>query len=518
MYCLRPEITPPERIEDLLAGRFRFLGSTRQFAAQPRWNDRGPQGPSHLWRMNLHYHRFLVDAAAAAIREPTRARVVLDRAAELLEDWRMACPPASREGWADAWSGYAVSTRLLNAWTARRLLERADAETATPLCRRLDALAAASAAFLADWLERDLGGNHLFRNACALVAAGSWFAGPEAEAWRVAGSRLLAREIESQILPDGLHEERSPMYHALVLEDLLLAAPGIGASAIGPHGVTAALPSMLAALRMVTHPDGEIALFNDSTFGIAPPPLSLLSLAGEHGAMPASGTAPDLAAAGYFRLGENPAFILFDAGALGPDHLPAHAHCDALSFEMSWGGRRIVTDTGVDRYEAGPERQFQRSTKAHSTLQVGGLEQGEPFGSFRMGRRPKVRGRRIDDRTVEGEHDGFGRAGVHHRRLQWNPPGQLTWVDRVDGPQEVEVTVRVGLAPEASAAIESGRAIVMAPPTGRFELQPPPQGGLSMEAGDYCEGFGRSRPRVVLCWRGRAGRAVPLPFRLSIRD
>jgi len=31
----------------------------------------------------------------------------------------------------------------------------------------------------------------------------------------------VRRELEEQILPDGGHFERSPMYHAMVLEDLL---------------------------------------------------------------------------------------------------------------------------------------------------------------------------------------------------------------------------------------------------------------------------------------------------------
>ena len=39
-------------------------------------------------------------------------------------------------------------------------------------------------------------------------------------------SRLL-EELEEQILPDGMHYERSPMYHKIVLEDLMRAARGV---------------------------------------------------------------------------------------------------------------------------------------------------------------------------------------------------------------------------------------------------------------------------------------------------
>jgi len=37
----------------------------------------------------------------------------------------------------------------------------------------------------------------------------------------IRGQRLLARELREQILPDGGHFERSPMYHAILLKDVL---------------------------------------------------------------------------------------------------------------------------------------------------------------------------------------------------------------------------------------------------------------------------------------------------------
>ena len=42
-----------------------------------------------------------------------------------------------------------------------------------------------------------------------------------------------------------------------------------------------------------------------------------------------------------------------------------------------------------------------------------------------------------------------------------------------------------------------------------------PEGAVSVEQGWACEGFGRRRPRPVLCWRGTAGRGRPLPFTLT---
>jgi uncharacterized heparinase superfamily protein len=272
---------------------------------------------------------------------------------------------------------------------------------------------------------------------------------------------------------------------------------------------------MLAALRAVAHPDGEIALFNDSALGIASPPAALFALAEGNGVRAGEQRARDLPAAGYFRFEEADTALVFDAGALGPDHLPAHAHCDALSFELSAAGRRIVTDTGVDRYETGPERDFQRSTAAHSTLQVGDLEQGEPFGSFRMGRRPRVDGRRIDARTASGEHDGFGRAGLHRRQVEWEGERGLTWVDRLDGREGARVIVRLGFAPDVRVTVDGTLASVDLPGVARLRLTAPAGGTLAVERGAYCERFGSSVPRPVVAWRGTAGGGAEIRFRLE---
>ena len=47
------------------------------------------------------------------------------------------------------------------------------------------------------------------------------FDGPEGARWLTKGLGILARQIPEQILADGGHFERSTMYHALALEDIL---------------------------------------------------------------------------------------------------------------------------------------------------------------------------------------------------------------------------------------------------------------------------------------------------------
>ena len=73
------------------------------------------------------------------------------------------------------------------------------------------------ARWLARRVEWHLLANHLFVNAKALVFAGLFFEGPEADRWLSTGISILREEIDEQILPDGAQFER---FVALLSEHL----------------------------------------------------------------------------------------------------------------------------------------------------------------------------------------------------------------------------------------------------------------------------------------------------------
>jgi uncharacterized heparinase superfamily protein len=213
-------------------------------------------------------------------------------------------------------------------------------------------------ATLAKNLEVDLLANHYLWNLLALVLGGVAFEGEEADRW-LAHQALLCDQLEEQVLADGAHCERSPMYHALLLENLLDLV-NVAGSAPGrlSERVMSALrvkaSRMLGALRVLTHPDGEIALFGDSAFGIAQPPANLERYAAQLG-VEATGPARAgvLEASGYVRLAAEPFTVIASVAGPMPAYQPGHSHCDALSFELSVGRDRVVTDTGVAEYVPG---------------------------------------------------------------------------------------------------------------------------------------------------------------------
>jgi hypothetical protein len=207
----RPDTRPAPAVRALLgpwlapARRKPSLAGPRKFCilnVDGSLDEIGWDGPERekLWRYNQHYFDDL-----NALNAGDRSGWHLD----LLSDWVAGYPPAIGNGW----EPYPTSLRIVNwiKWSrAGNLLPK-------PCIESL----AVQARWLTRRLEVHLLGNHLFANAKALVFAGLFFEGEEAAGWLSQGLNVLSRQMPEQILADGGQFERSPMYHALALEDVL---------------------------------------------------------------------------------------------------------------------------------------------------------------------------------------------------------------------------------------------------------------------------------------------------------
>ena len=113
---------------------------------------------------------------------------------------------------------------------------------------------------------------------------------------------------------------------------------------------------MLGAHAVWTHPDGEIALFADSAFGIAARPAELAEYAARLGITAQGPATPGLLdRAGYVRLAAGPLTLIVSVAGPLPAYQPGHAHCDALSFELSVGDRRCAEGFEVRAWVARPD-------------------------------------------------------------------------------------------------------------------------------------------------------------------
>jgi uncharacterized heparinase superfamily protein len=490
---------PPEKRCSLLGpARVRFLNRERELALPADWH----AGAERLWLYNLHYFDDLVAEGATQRRGWHEA---------LFTGWVRDNPPAGGVGW----EPYPVSLRAVN-WIKWSLAGN-----------RLDPVALQSLAtqlrHLRPRIEWHLLGNHLLVNAKALFFGGLFFFDGEADEWLECGARLLEQELQEQVLSDGAHFERSPMYHALVLEDVLDALNALrtySERALSRRLVLTKLLAstaarMLAWLEWITHPDGDIAFFNDSTFGVAALPSKLRSYAYALGVAPdgpPASSAPG--SSGYVRLEQTPWCAMFDAADVGPDYQPGHAHADTLAFELSFNKERIITNSGTSTYEQGPQRAFERSTRAHNTVEIDGKDSSEVWAAFRVARRARPFERRIDIRSgtaaASCAHDGYCRLRgrpVHRRRLEVTQC-KVRWTDRVEGSGSHRAAGFIPVHPGIDVRIQGPRATLITPNGRKLVLRAESIQRFALEEGSYAREFGLLQRRPVVTWE-RVGR-LPL--------
>jgi uncharacterized heparinase superfamily protein len=424
--------------------QLQLVGVSHPWSAPYVWHPTGwPRG--RLETLVLHSMEYLEGLDDASFAATVRSWIETDSGREA-------------GAWRDAWNSWTLATRSV-VWMQElaRRGSRLGLDLRLAMARSLDA----QLRFLERNLEHDLGGNHLIRDLLALAWAARFFRGPDAARWGRTAERLLERELDEQVLADGMHFERSPAYHAVVLADLLACASVLSDGPVRAR-LFEALGRMSQVLSDLTHPDGQVSLFNDGGLHMARPSQTILD-----GYRRVSGlevtprAAIDLPDAGYFGRRDGTDYLLVDCGAVAPDHLPAHGHGDVLSFEWDLSGRRLVVDAGVFEYH-GPWRPYSRSTVSHNTVTVDDADQCEFWSAFRIGRRPRlVRAERRfegEGLTLDGSHDGYARlAGrpIHHRTVRASA-GRLEIDDRVVGGAGQPVRARLLCHPACAVHATEG--------------------------------------------------------------
>lgn len=423
---------PIERFPSLLGEmRWRLLNEEHDIATALDWN--APE-ISKLWLYNLHYFDDL-NAQDAEARHRWHVK--------LIERWIEENPPGVGVGW----EPYPISLRIVN-WV-KWLLAGRDMDAA--LVAKIHQSLAVQVRYLMGRLEFHLLGNHLLANAKALVYSGLYFSGGEAERWYARGMQVIERQMEEQILSDGGHFERSPMYHALMLEDLLdLLNLSTSYGKRKPELWGSEVQKMQSWLAAMTHPDGEIAFFNDAAMGVAARAKALAQYAQRIGVdAPAtlSGKSVLLAPSGYARFAQGDMVLLADVGPVGPDYLPGHAHADTLSFELSLWGKRVLVNSGTSVYGNSIERQRQRGTAAHNTVRLDRTDSAQVWAGFRVARRPRVQVLRHTRDSLTAIHDGYTRLpGKPKHTRHWTiVDGGVDIVDEMSGqsPHLVEIFLHV---------------------------------------------------------------------------
>jgi uncharacterized heparinase superfamily protein len=295
------------------------------------------------------------------------------------------------------------------------------------------------------------------------------------------------------------------------MDDYLRAAALLRAGgAAVPPAAEERLRRMTRAFGVLCRPDGALHLFNDAAQGEAPARVELDALArrvlGE--GVPVVEGRIELAESGYFGWAQpgGGTRLLVDCGLPGPAYQPGHAHCDLLSCELDLGGRPVVVDAGVSGYDGDPFREYARSTRAHNTVMIGGREQSEVWGTFRVGGRaepvdPVLRADAHGAVFEGGCRPWHDRRAVHRRTIEV-VDGEMTVTDRVEGSAGAPLESYVHLHPDF-AVRRDGDAWTATRPGQTVVVEAWGADEASLHVGDRAPVQGWHLPEF--------GRAVPAP-------
>ncbi len=375
--------------DELLKDHVTFLYEGEDIDWNGSWNypDRTP-----LWNFNLHYFEYLLPLTAAYKSSGDMA--YLNKIKECIRGWIHA-NPCTKGG--NAWSAYTISLRLTN-WLAVYSWMHGIISQDRAFEREFLLSAHEQFVYLLQHLEKDLLGNHYFEDLKTAVLCALFF---EDEAVLQKSLKLLLAQCREQILPDGMHFELSPMYHKIILEDMIRVAAALRGAGKANAELEAYLQPMVDAAYSMENGLERLPLFNDCGSNVSKS-LTALCAAAEH----LFGIRPEkkmqLPDAGYYIFEQGDLRLIVDAGKPGPEYLPGHAHCDCMSFELFKAEKPVLINCGTYAYQC-KERLWFKSTEAHNTVMADGVEQSHCWGTFRMAERSTVKILNLTDCSIKME-------------------------------------------------------------------------------------------------------------------
>jgi hypothetical protein len=580
----------------LMRGEWEVLGVARTDMVEPDWfHDpvTGRRSPSDRYAFRINYrveeqtgnikqvweisrlqHLTLLATAWFLSQDDAYAH----RVDEQLRSWWRENPFLSGVHWT---SGIEIGIRLISLAWIRRLL---DEWPGVADLFEHDDLAVQQIRWHQQYLAafRSRGSsanNHVIAEAAGQLVASCafpWFG--ESERWRRRSARLLEDELARNTFPSGIGREQASDYQCFVTELGLLAAVEAERSDRPLSASTwqrlCAMTDSAAALaderlrppRQGDDDEGRALLIDapecarwplllslgEMIFGRLNwwPSLSMTASGSIIGAM--LGIKRDIAgrpAQRPSRFADAGTTVLRTAKGAAPEiwcrcdggphgflSIAAHAHADALSVEVRYGGVDILADPGTYCYHGEPEwRSYFRSTIAHNTVELDGQNQSRDGGPFLWLSHANGRELSVADYgdiiEWKAEHDGYLslRAPTRHRRtIQLDRASRsIAIIDQINGDSH-GLRIAFHLGPDVRAELDGTCALLSwlgaaTPGSARLELPCALKWSLHLGETDpilgwYSGGFGHRVPAATLLGEGRSVPGVPLSTRLEFID
>ncbi|WP_159441337.1 heparinase II/III family protein [Desulfopila aestuarii] len=420
-----------------------------------------------VWEPNRHQHLVVLGRAYRVSGQRKYAEAVQEH----FESWLDQCPYGYGMNWR---SPMELSIRLVNWVWALDLTLESGIFNGEFRDRILHSVYLHLHDVTRKYSKGSSANNHLIGEAAGVFIATSYFSQlKNVKEWQKQSYEILCREIELQTFADGCNKELALEYQFFVLQFFLIC--GIVGKWCGkdfPQRYWDNLEKQLLFIGRLQEGGGSPIFYGDADDGYVlnlgdshtdPRPLLGIGALLFHNSQ-LKAWAPEYSetlywlfgASGYERFKAIDTFsvnkrifshqfpdsgfymlqsgnrdcddhisVLFDCGPLGFGAIAAHGHADALSFTLKAFNEDILVDPGTYDYFTYPElRRYFKSTIAHNTIEVDGVDQSVVLGLFLWGKRaeseclswqPEQNGG-----LVKGQQNGYMRLKdpvLHYRTL-----------------------------------------------------------------------------------------------------
>lgn len=417
-----------------------------------------------VWEPNRMHHLVILGRAYRASGDIKYAEAILDQ----ITSWMDANPYGYGMNWR---SPLELGVRLINWVWAIDLIQDSGLFRGTFKERLLHSVYLHCRDIAGKFSQGTSANNHLIGEAAGVFVAANYFnVFEECEEWSKNSSQILATEIERQSYADGCTREQALGYQFFVIQFYLVS--GIVARKSGRDFDAAywqRLQTLMLFIADLAEGGEELPMFGDRDdgyvldLGDAAADVNALMVWGSHlfdhlqfsqlisrnsesaywlfglgpseqttmqkGSLARNITSKQFSESGYSLLqygnreSNDQVSVFIDAAELGYTSIAAHGHADALSFAMRLNGQDFLVDPGTYDYFTFPEwRTYFRTTRAHNTVEIDGLDQSAMQGPFLWGQHAIATCTKWapdgGGGLFEGKHTGYQRLEdpVEHQR------------------------------------------------------------------------------------------------------
>ncbi len=314
--------------------------------------------------------------------------------------------------------------------------------------------------FIRNNLERMIpySNNHYTSDLVGLIYLGELFGETRKGChWLRFALKEYYQETIQQVLPSGVHYERSVSYHRMMTE--MLSYPVYMLKRVGitvPQEVMERIGNMYAYIATYSKPNGLAPLIADNDDGRFVPFLRrdfrmhgyMNEINSVENRFVTAGMQPlfctqtkggklyEDAGVAVIRQDNDYLFVNHGGYSKNPKEsdtiIGTHTHNDLLSFELNLGGKDILVDAGTYLYTSSDSnRNVFRSTSKHNTIVVDDEDQNEFEAAFALKRNVR-KGilKQVDKGSIVGEYTTMKGQMNHQRHFNFNN-GELIIVDKL---------------------------------------------------------------------------------------